>query len=60
MSYMYVREATKVPWIVKGQKSHIDQLKSSTPDLITQLKGIPTTKRYKYVTVFVDNYTRFT
>jgi hypothetical protein len=23
------------------------------------LKGIPTTKRYKYVTVLVDDYTRF-
>jgi hypothetical protein len=38
----------------------VDQLESPTVGLIAQLKGIPTTKWYKYVTVFVDNYTRFT
>jgi GAG-pre-integrase domain len=66
-----IRKAKKVPWRVKGQVSHInnatkpgegvsvDQLESSMPGLIAQLKGIPTIRRYKYVTVFVDNYTRF-
>jgi hypothetical protein len=67
-----LKKATKVPWRVKGQVSHInnatkpgeqvsvDQLESSTLGLIAQLKCIPTTRRYKYVTVFVDKYTRFT
>jgi hypothetical protein len=65
-------KATKVPWSVKGHTSHVtnsaklsdrisvDQLESPTAGLITQLKGIPTTKWYKFVTVFVDNHTRFT
>jgi hypothetical protein len=67
-----LEKATRVPWRAKGQDSHIinatkpgnkvlvDQLGASTPGLIDQLKGIPTTKRYKYLTVFVDNYTEFT
>jgi hypothetical protein len=36
----------------------VDQLESTTPGLIAQLKGIPTTKRYKVATVFVDHYSR--
>jgi len=35
-------------------------MESTTPGLIAQLKGIPTTQRYKYVTVFVDHFTRYT
>jgi hypothetical protein len=70
-SYM-LGKASKLPWRVKGQVSHVnnatkpgkqvsvDQLESSTLGLIAQPKGIPTTRRYKCVTVFVDNYTRFT
>ena len=37
----------------------IDQLESSTPGLIAQLRGKPTTKRYTCVTVFVDQYSRY-
>jgi hypothetical protein len=69
---VYSRESYKSTVESKGQDSHIInatklservsvyQLESSTPGLIAQLKGIPNTKRYKYVTVFVDNYVRFT
>ena len=32
----------------------VDQLVSPTPGLVAQMTGILTTKRYKYVTVFVD------
>jgi hypothetical protein len=62
--------ATRVPWKVKGnhiqpntkpgQYVSIDQMESSYPGIIPQLKGIPTIKRYKNVTIFVDHYTRYT
>jgi hypothetical protein len=72
MSCVYARESYKSTVEVKGQDSHIInitkagkrvsvyQLESSTPGHIAQLKGIPSTKRYKYATAFVDNYKRFT
>jgi hypothetical protein len=36
----------------------IDQLESSTPGLVAQLKGTPTKARYRAATVFVDHYSR--
>ena len=64
---------TKRPWRVKeedkkatktatkpGQVVSVDQLESSTPGLITQLKGKLTQQRYKYTTVFVDQYSGYT
>jgi hypothetical protein len=65
-------KATRRPWRGKtdtkqapskvitepGQCVSVDQLESTTPGLIAQLKGIPTTKRYKAATVFVDHYSR--
>lgn len=39
-----------------GQCVSVDQLVSPTPGLIAQLTGRLTTKRYKYATVFVDQY----
>ena len=36
----------------------VDQLESPAPGLIAQLKGIPTTKRYKAATIFVDHFSR--
>jgi hypothetical protein len=65
-------KAAKIPWRVKGHTPHVtnatkpgerisvDYLESPIPGLLAQLKGIPTKKRYKFVTVFVDNHTRFT
>jgi hypothetical protein len=41
-----------------GQVVSIDQLVSTTPGLIGQLRGIPTKKRYTAATVFVDQYSR--
>ena len=63
-------KATKVLWRMKGEnnmrKVHpvtkpgqcvsVDQLESTTPGLIAQLKGRATRNRYKYVTVFVDHF----
>ena len=64
-------KATKVPWRGKGQNDKrsklrqvtkpgqcvsVDQMESSAPGLIAQLKGRPTKSRYKYATVFVDHY----
>lgn len=63
-------KATKVPWRSRGKDNRraikpatrpgqcvsVDQLESTTPGLIAQLKGRATRHRYKYVTVFVDNY----
>lgn len=62
--------ATKIPWRVKGSQhqSHIkvctqpgqcvsvDQLESTSPGFIAQLKGSLTRKRYRYVTVFTDHF----
>ena len=36
----------------------IDQLESTTPGLIAQLRGKPTTKRYRVATVFVDQFSK--
>ena len=63
-------KATKRPWRGKtpinkmeketithpGQCVSVDQLESSTPGLIAQMRGIPTKARYKVATVFVDHF----
>ena len=41
-----------------GEKVSVDQLVSPTPGLVAQMTGKLTTKRYKYVTVFVDQASR--
>ena len=64
---------TKRPWRVKeenktntkiatrpGQIISVDQLESNTPGLIAQLKGKLTQQRYKYTTVFVDQFSGYT
>ena len=64
---------TKRPWRVKGdnkataktatfpgQEVSVDQLESTSPSFITQLKGILTQQRYRYATVFVDQFSRYT
>ena len=64
-------KATKRPWRSKTRKSNgnkitkitepgqcvsVDQLESSTPGLVAQMRGIPTIKRYKGATIFVDQH----
>ena len=39
-----------------GQVVSVDQMVSPTPGLIAQLTGRLTTKRYKYATVYVDQF----
>ena len=64
---------TKRPWRVKGEDKKatktatrpgqivsVDQLESNTPGLIAQLKGKLTQQRYKYATVFVDQFSGYT
>ena len=64
---------TKKPWRVKGDSKQttreatrpgqvvsVDQLESNSPGLIAQLKGKLTQQRYKYATVFVDQYSGYT
>ena len=64
---------TKRPWRVKGhdkgtaktatypgQVVSIDQLESTSPGFIGQLKGTLTQQRYRYATVFVDQFSRYT
>jgi hypothetical protein len=65
-------KATKRPWQSKpkktgndglkptrpGQVVSVDQLVSPTPGLIAQMTGFPTTKRYRYATVYVDQFSR--
>jgi hypothetical protein len=41
-----------------GDVTSVDQMNSSTPGLVAQISGTPTTKRYKCATVFVDQSTR--
>ena len=62
---------TKRPWRVKGENKgaaktathpgqivSVDQLESTTPGFIAQLKGTLTQQRYKFATVFVDQFSR--
>jgi hypothetical protein len=66
-------KATRKPWRSKprtrnaedamepskpGQVVSVDQLVSPTPGLIAQMTGFLTTKRYRYATVYVDQYSR--
>ena len=64
---------TKRPWRVKGENKHatktatqpgqvvsVDQLESNSPGLIAQLKGKLTQQRYKYATIFVDQFSGYT
>ena len=64
---------TKRPWRVKGDNKHatktatqpgqivsVDQLESNSPGMIAQLKGKLTQQRYKYATVFVDQFSGYT
>ena len=64
---------TKRPWRVKGDNKgtaktatrpgqivSVDQLESTTPGFIAQLKGTITQQRYKYATVFVDQFSKYT
>ena len=60
----------KRPWRTKGPQGHIrtttqpgqvvsvDQLESTTPGFVAQLKGLLTTQCYNYTTIFVDQYSR--
>ena len=43
-----------------GQIVSVDQLESNAPGLIAQLKGKLTQQRYKYATVFVDQFSGYT
>ena len=36
----------------------MDQMEATEPGLIAQLKGTPTTKRYRYATMFMDHQSR--
>jgi hypothetical protein len=64
-------KATRRPWRSKtpnnvdetvrtvtrsGDCVSVDQLESSTPGLVAQLKGRPTIKRYKAATIFLDHF----
>ena len=64
---------TKRPWRVKGDNKEmakaatypgqvvsVDQLESTSPRFIAQLKGTLTQQRYKYATIFVDQFSRYT
>jgi hypothetical protein len=43
-----------------GECVSVDQLESSTPGLVAQTKGLPTSKRYTCVTVFIDHFSHYT
>ena len=61
---------TKRPLRTKGPQGHIrtttqpgqvvsvDQLESTTPGFVAQLKGLLTTQQYNYATIFVDQYSK--
>jgi hypothetical protein len=66
-------KATKIPWKTKGKTKQtpkkvsqagecvaVDQMESTTPGFIGQLKGTLTTLRYRYATIFVDMYSDYT
>jgi hypothetical protein len=70
-SFMYGKGSRK-PWRNKhdyrpisnsekpGQFVSVDQMETTTPGLIAQIKGIPTRERYHYATIFVDHATDYT
>jgi hypothetical protein len=41
-----------------GQVVSVDQLVSHTPGLIAQMTGFLATRRYKYITIYVDQFSR--
>ena len=41
-----------------GDKVSVDQMVSPTPGFVAQMTGILTTKRYRYVTVYIDQASR--
>ena len=43
---------------VPGQCVSVDQLESSTPGLLAQLKGKPTISRYRGATIYIDHFSR--
>jgi hypothetical protein len=45
--------------IYRGQCVSVDQLESTVPGLVGQMKGCLTRDRYKIATVFVDNFSNF-
>ena len=47
------------PPTLPGEVVSVDQMVSPTPGLIAQMTGKLTTKIYKYATVFVDHFSRF-
>ena len=65
---------TKKPWRSKGSANKrsvnvatksgecvsVDQMESSSFGFVAQLKGKLTKRKYKYATVFVDHYSRYT
>ena len=56
-------EVKKAPKVVTkpGECVAVDQLESTTPGFVGQLKGsILTTMRYRYATIFVDMYSDYT
>ena len=52
------KKEVEVTVTTPGQLVSVDQLVSPTPGLIAQMTGILTTKRYKYATVYVDQFSR--
>jgi hypothetical protein len=66
------RAMTKMPWRTNASPNQaktvvvtwpgdcvsVDQLESSTPGFVAQLKGILTKRRYTCATIFVDHYSR--
>ena len=69
----HLQKMTRRPWRVKGDNKDAtktatrpgqvvseDQLESNSPGLIAKLKGKLMQQRYKYATIFVDQYSGYT
>jgi hypothetical protein len=69
-SACYYGKASRRPWREKGVENKnkiatatapgqiisVDQMQSTVPGMVGQIKGIPTRQRYHYVTVFLDQF----
>ena len=57
---MFFSNLSKPPTYIPGECTSVDQIESSTPGFISQLKVKPTKHHYCAAKIFLDHYSDFT